>query len=273
MIWVFSDIYWPAVSGVPVTIDYLVSTFVGAGYPVGMVTVGARSSVSELVAVHITPPTGDSVAFEGDQVAFFSAYRLARMIRSSPEDVFIIATPGRVGMAGLGIARRRRHPAIMLYLTDVLRYARYYPAVWPTLYALPKACYLFSGAIRHPVRRPRRRDRTHRVSCSGSHCAEGFPWPLTRSVRLVYSRATAVVALSEKSALDLTCTVGLPRDSVSHIASGFLVPPAWHEVSAGPAAHRAGFRILYVGRLRQRSASKTSWRRLPSAVPAAYRPR
>lgn len=253
MIWIFSDIYHPAISGVPVTVDYLVDTITQAGLPVGLVTVGSPTPNGGPAKLHISLRTQDNVTFAGDQLARFSAVSLARRIPGTSRDVFVLATPGRVGMTGLALARRRGRPSVMLHLTDAIRYAAYYPALKPVAYAAPKAAYLFGSALigvcLGRTRRPPLLPRTTRQAVPAA--GERFPAAVTAALRIVYGFADLVVTLTDKSRQDLLAA-GVPAFRVMVIPSGFSIPEQWDRpIPAAPVQkqRQRSFRLLYVGRL------------------------
>ncbi|WP_163569441.1 glycosyltransferase family 1 protein [Fodinicola feengrottensis] len=168
-VWIFTDLYWPTHAGVAVTVDFTIETLRAAGYRVGLVAVGnaVGSAADDVIAV----PAVNDLNYQGDQTAVFSALALTRKLRrsTSPADVFILATPGRLGLSGIGIGRLLNIRTILLHLTDFVAYTRYYSPARLVLTNAAKISFaLMASAVAR--RRPLTRERSlvpHRGTVRG----------------------------------------------------------------------------------------------------------
>lgn len=202
----FTDTYHPSVNGIVFVVDSLKKQLEAAGHEVFVFCPGkpivARKSVHKYSNdpdnVIRFPSIKGAFYNDYDTSLFFPPYELAK-IRQLELDIIHFMTPGQIGLMGVQAAHKLDIPLIAQHCTDMHQYAEHYtdrmllPGMLMLLSILPFTAKLNGSDIGELLRlyRPRRR---------------GTAWMsdiIERAVTIIYSKCTAVIALSRKSKTQL----------------------------------------------------------------------
>ena len=200
----FTDTYRPSINGIVYVIDSLKHELEALGHEVYVFcpAKGIRpSKTTELFEEdgHVVRfPSIKSMFFDDFDMSIFFPPRVVQQIRDLELDVVHVFTPSQVGLVGVSAAVKGDMPFIMQHSTDLYEFSADYPAVLPGVLALlglvvPNTVKLRGKDVLELFKlyRPR---------------AGAVEWNrdiIKGVITLLYSKASAVIALSDKSAEQL----------------------------------------------------------------------
>lgn len=196
----FSDTYRPSVNGIVYVIDITRKRLEEMGHEVFIFC------PADGVRVKNVEPDDHIIRFRSMKNAFFDDYNLSLVFPSSSLnrikkydlDVIHFFTPSFIGLMGVYAAQKTGATLIAQHSTDLSRYIKHYPAVVPAIIlgagiVLPNTFRFKGQDVRELIKiyKPRRL-----ISKWGSEIIESL-------LAMIYSRCDAVIALSEKSKIQL----------------------------------------------------------------------
>jgi glycosyltransferase involved in cell wall biosynthesis len=197
----FTDTFRPSINGIVFVLESLKRELEAQGHEVyifcpGKKILPAREAELYEEDHHIVRfPSIKGAFFDDYDTSVFFPPRVVQQIRKLDLDVIHVFTPSQVGLVGIQAATKCDVPFIMQHSTDLYEFSEDYPLVLPGLLALigivlPAAVKLGRKDIAEVVKmyRPRR------------GVAKWNKDIVQRVVTMIYSRADAVIALSDKSA-------------------------------------------------------------------------
>lgn len=200
----FTDTYRPSINGIVYVIDSLKRELEALGHEVYVFCPGKPILPSK--AAELYEEDDHIVRFPSIKGAFFDDYdtsiffppRVVQQIRDLDLDVVHVFTPSQVGLVGIRSAVKSDVPFIIQHSTDLYEYSADYPAVLPGVLALigillPSTVKLGRKDIYEVIKlyRPRRGIGNWNKEI------------VKQSMTILYSKADAVIALSNKSAKQL----------------------------------------------------------------------
>lgn len=200
----FTDTFRPSINGIVYVLESLKRELEAKGHEVYIFCPGKK--ILPAREVELYEEDDHIVRFPSIKGAFFDDYdtsvffppRVVSQIKKLDLDVIQVFTPSQVGLVGIQAAVKCNIPFIIQHSTDLYEFSEDYPVVLPGLLALigivlPTTVKLGRKEIAEVIKlyRPRR------------GMARWNKDIIQRAVTILYSRADAVVALSEKSANQL----------------------------------------------------------------------
>ena len=196
----FTDTFRPSVNGIVFVVESLRRELEARGHEVFIFcpAKSIRRNKQDLAEEddHVFRfPSLKGVFFDDYDTSVFFPPRVVKRIRELDLDVVHVLTPSQVGLVGIQAAVKSNVPFVMQHSTDLYEFSADYPAVLPGVLALvtliiPTTVKLDRQDIREVLKayRPRKG-------------AAAWNQDIIRSaVTLIYSKANAVIALSQKSA-------------------------------------------------------------------------
>ena len=127
----FSEVYWPMVSGVGVTLRNLTHALEGRGHQVRVYTATYQSPDGSPIPAEVhQSPSVPLFLYPDVQWAFPRAREVARDLADFAPDVVHVATEFAMGLAGLKAARTLGVPVVASAHTDYERYVSRYGVEW-----------------------------------------------------------------------------------------------------------------------------------------------
>lgn len=126
----FTDVYYPSVTGVTFVIDILRANLEALGHDVYIVapTTSIRPSVQKKDPYIIRFTAIRGIFFDAQYTSIFFPPRQVRKIGSLKLDVIVMLTPVQIGLLGAHAAKKFKIPLVSLYTTDLVSYVEHYPA-------------------------------------------------------------------------------------------------------------------------------------------------
>lgn len=145
----FSEVYWPMVSGVALTLRRLADALSARGHGVRVYSADypVPEGETERAEVHRSP--GRQIFFCPDiRWAFTNRLEIARDMRAFRPDVVHLATEFAMGFAGLRAAQEMHLPVVASAHTDYERYAARYGFAWAVRPGWPYLRWFYRHAHR-----------------------------------------------------------------------------------------------------------------------------
>lgn len=202
----FTDTYRPSINGIVFVVESLKRELEAMGHEVYIFC--PAKSIRPSKTAQLYEEDNHVVRFPSIKGAFFDDYdtsiffptRVVQQIRDLELDVIHVFTPSQVGLVGVRAAVKGDTPFILQHSTDLYEFSVDYPAVLPGVLTLigiifPTTVKLGRKDIYEVIKlyRPRRGLTKWNKDI------------IRRAVTILYSKADAVIALSEKSA-DQLCS-------------------------------------------------------------------
>jgi 1,2-diacylglycerol 3-alpha-glucosyltransferase len=200
----FTDTFRPSINGIVFVVESLKRELEARGHEVYIFCPGKKilpNNSTELYEEddHIIRFTSVKGAFFDDyDTSVFFPPRAVAQIKKLDLDIIQIFTPSQVGLVGIQTAAKNDIPFIVQHCTDLYEFAADYPAVFPGVLALigivlPTTVKLGPKDVAEVIKlyRPRR------------GVTQWNQEIIAKAMTILYSRADAVIALSEKSANQL----------------------------------------------------------------------
>lgn len=202
----FTDTYRPSINGIVFVVESLKRELEAMGHDVYIFC--PAKSIRPSKTAQLYEEDNHVVRFPSIKGAFFDDYdtsiffptRVVQQIRDLELDVIHVFTPSQVGLVGVRAAVKGDTPFILQHSTDLYEFSVDYPAVLPGVLTLigiifPTTVKLGRKDIYEVIKlyRPRRGLTKWNKDI------------IRRAVTILYSKADAVIALSEKSA-DQLCS-------------------------------------------------------------------
>ena len=200
----FTDTYRPSINGIVFVVESLKRELEALGHEVYVFCPGKNIRPGKAAELHeeddriVRFPSVKGAFFDDYDTSIFFPPRVIRQIHELELDVAHILTPGQIGLVGIQAAVKGDVPFIMQHSTDVYEFSEDYPAV------LPGALILIGVLLPQTVKLGRKdiyeviklyRPRTGVTKWNKEI--------IKKAVTILYSKANAVIALSEKSAEQL----------------------------------------------------------------------
>ena len=145
----FSEVYWPMVSGVAVTLPRLVDALESRGHSVRVYTATYDHPVGSAPRSEVhQSPSSPFFLYPDVQWAFPRPGEIAQDLRAFGPDLVHLATEFAMGTAGLRAARQLRVPVIASAHTDYERYAARYGMAWVVEWGWPYLRWFYRQAGR-----------------------------------------------------------------------------------------------------------------------------
>lgn len=146
---IFSEVYWPMVSGVAVTLPRLVNALQSRGHSARVYTATYLhpAGATPRPEVHQSP-SSPFFLYPDVQWAFPRPGEIAQDLRAFNPDLVHLATEFAMGTAGLRAARQLRVPVIASAHTDYERYAARYGVAWVVEWGWPYLRWFYRQAER-----------------------------------------------------------------------------------------------------------------------------
>jgi glycosyltransferase involved in cell wall biosynthesis len=146
---IFSEVYWPMVSGVAVTLPRLADALETRGHAVRVYTATYLhpAGAAPRPEVHQSP-SSPFFLYPDVQWAFPRPGEIGRDLRAFAPDLVHLATEFAMGTAGLRAARQLRVPVIASAHTDYERYAARYGVAWVVEWGWPYLRWFYRQAGR-----------------------------------------------------------------------------------------------------------------------------
>ncbi len=201
----FTDTYRPSINGIVFVVESLKRELEALGHEVYVFCPGKSIRPSKTAELYeedhhiIRFPSIKGAFFDDYDTSIFFPPRVVQQIRDLELDVVHVFTPSQVGLVGIQAAVKSDVPFIIQYSTDLYEYSADYPAVLPGILALigillPRTVKLGRKDIYEVIKlyRPRRG-----ISSWNKQIVK-------QAMTILHSKADAVIALSKKSAKQLT---------------------------------------------------------------------
>lgn len=205
----FTDSYRPATNGVVYVVDITRHQLELLGHEVYIFAPAANllNHVAEVDrdddhVIHF--PAIKGIGFSESQLSLFFPSRILRKIRELKLDVHYFLTTGQVGAMATYAARKTHAVLVGQHSTDVYEYAKNYPFM--TAIALPMASMIVPATVdlTPQQRKVLARAYVPPVSKKGRAESSLSTNVIGASVSILYSACDATIALSRKSAEQLT---------------------------------------------------------------------
>jgi 1,2-diacylglycerol 3-alpha-glucosyltransferase len=201
----FTDTYRPSINGIVFVVESLKKQLEAQGHEVFIFCPGRSirpSQTSQLLEEDehtIRFPSIKGAFYDDYDASLFFPPRVLSRIKELDLDVIHFFTPGQVGMMGVYAAYKTKTPLVAQHCTDLREYVEHYrdglllPGLLTIVALIPFAMRINGKDIKELMRmyRPRR---------------ERVQWNIDiveHVLTLVYSKCSAVIALSRKSKLQL----------------------------------------------------------------------
>lgn len=202
----FTDTYRPSINGIVFVVESLKRELEALGHEVYIFCPAKSIRPSKTAQLYeeddhiIRFPSIKGAFFDDYDTSIFFPARVVQQIRDLELDVVHVFTPSQVGLVGVRAAVKSDTPFILQHSTDLYEFSVDYPAVLPGVLTLigiifPTTVKLGRKDIYEVIKlyRPRRGLTKWNKDI------------IRRAVTILYSKADAVIALSEKSA-DQLCS-------------------------------------------------------------------
>lgn len=197
----FTDTYRPSINGIVFVLESLKRELEADGHEVyifcpGKKILPARDAELYEEDDHIIRfPSVKGAFFDDYDTSVFFPPRVVQQIKKLDLDLIQVFTPSQVGLLGVQAAVKHDIPFVMQHCTDLYEFSEDYPVVLPGLLAL-------IGIVLPTTVKLGRKDIAEVVKMYRPRRGMG-KWNkaiIQRAVSMLYSRADAVIALSDKSA-------------------------------------------------------------------------
>ncbi len=199
----FTDTYRPTINGITFVVETLKKQLEAQGHEV-YVFCPARtmrpSKQAELTREDdriIRFPSFKSGFFEDFDITLMFPPTVFRQVKDMELDIVHIFTPSQVGLMGINIAFKNDIPFVVQHCTDLYEFVEHYPNVLPGVLALVGIVFPMNVKLKgHDITeiikmyRPRQAVKWNRQV-------------IEKSITLLYSKASAAIALSRKSKAQL----------------------------------------------------------------------
>ncbi len=196
----FTDTYRPSINGIVFVVESLKTELEAMGHEVYIFCPAKSIRPSRTAQLYeeddhiIRFPSIKGAFFDDYDTSIFFPTRVVQQIRDLELDVIHVFTPSQVGLVGVRAAVKSDTPFVLQHSTDLYEFSVDYPAVLPGVLTLigiifPTTVKLGRKDIYEVIKlyRPRRGLTKWNKDI------------IRRAVTILYSKADAVIALSEKS--------------------------------------------------------------------------
>lgn len=198
----FTDTYRPTINGITFVVESLKRNLEADGHTV-FVFCPARTmmpSMRKLEGVNyddtniIRFPSFPSGFFDDFDFTVFFPRNQLRKIRDLDLDIIHVFTPSQIGLLGMNTAIKNDIPLVVQHCTDLYEFVENYPAVLPGALALvgvvfPMSVKLNGQDLREII-------KLHRPRLGATKWNQAI---IARAITMIYSKADAAIALSQKS--------------------------------------------------------------------------
>lgn len=240
-LWIFTDVYPPAVFGAAFMTATWRDQLVAQGHDVRVFHPSGSYRQHSRDDDHVAFRTLKDLAYSGDNHARFSTVVQLLRARHELPDAILVATPGRVGLLGLAVGSRFALPTVVVHSTDLVAASEHHDTARAALALSPKVVAL--AAASRTVRRHLLDARRLLPGALPGDLGVRFT---SHTLSSAYADADEIVVLSSKTTDQLASW--LPGTRPTELACGVDRLPA----SADPvdlAWPDDGLRLVSVGRL------------------------
>jgi glycosyltransferase involved in cell wall biosynthesis len=237
-IWIYTDVYPPAVAGAAYMVETWTQQLTRAGFHVRVFHPSGtkdRWRTDDQVAFK----TWKDVAYAGDYHARFSTLAEVRRAKNELPDLIFVATPGRVGMLGMATAQRFDVPLVMVYSADLVGALEFYDSNRAVVATISK---VFGMAATSKKLRRRMLDVRSFIRDHDQPITQRAPFHLLRACQ---AGARSVILLSRKR---VEMVEGWAPEVPVHV-----IPSGIDRLPEAPAPAEltwrdGALRVVYVGR-------------------------
>jgi 1,2-diacylglycerol 3-alpha-glucosyltransferase len=196
----FTDTFRPSINGIVFVIESLKRELEALGHEVYVFCPAKSMRPSKTAELYeeddhiVRFPSIKGAFFDDYDTSIFFPPRVVQQIRDLELDVVHVFTPSQVGLIGIQAAKKSNTPFIIQHSTDLYEFSADYPAVLPGVLAMvailmPQTVKLGRKDIYEVIKlyRPRRGVTKWNKDIIKS------------SITILYSKADAIIALSQKS--------------------------------------------------------------------------
>ena len=257
----FTDSYRPATNGIVYVVDITRRELEALGHEVYVFAPAAnlRNHVTEEDrddprVIHF--PAIKGVGFSESQLSLFFPPRILKKIRELKLDVLYFLTTGQVGAMAAYAARKTNAVLVGQHSTDVYEYAKNYPLM--TAVALPLPSMILPMALELTAEQKKLLAKAYVPPVSrSSRASQTLPTNVIgASISILYNACDATIALSRKSAKQLTMLADKSQQqlAIEVIPTGVDALPMADKATVKAFRDKMGLHdndevVLYVGRL------------------------
>lgn len=238
----FTDTYRPSINGVVFVVESLKRELEALGHEVYVFCPGKAIRPSKSTELYedddhiIRFPSIKGAFFDDYDTSIFFPPRVIQQISDLELDVAHIFTPSQVGLVGIQAAVKSDTPFVVQHSTDLYEFSEDYPAVLPGVLALigillPQTVKLGRKDIYEVIKLYRPRAGVTRWNKE----------IIKKAVTILYSKADAVIALSDKSAEQLASW----QDDVHYEYPITMMPNGVDALPVASASDITEFRAKY----------------------------
>lgn len=196
----FTDTYRPSINGIVFVVESLKRELEALGHEVFVFC--PAKSISPIRQAEKMCDDEYIVRFPSIKGAFFDDYDTSiffppwelNKIKKMHLDVIHVFTPSQIGLMGMRAADKYDIPVVMQHCTDMYEFAEHYPAVFPGVLAL--AGVVFPLSVKLQGKDLKEILRLYRPRKGVTEWNQAI---IEKVVTMLYSKASAVIALSRKS--------------------------------------------------------------------------
>ena len=231
----FTDTYRPTINGITFVVETLKNQLESQGHevyvfcPARTMRPGKYTDLTQEDDRVIRFPSFKSGFFEDFDITLMFPPSVLRQVKEMELDIVHIFTPSQVGLMGINMAFKNDIPFVVQHCTDLYEFVEHYPNVLPGVLALVGIVFPMNVKLKgHDIGeiikmyRPRQAVKWNRQI-------------IAKSITLLYSKASAAIALSRKSQAQLEgWQYGRYRYDVSLMPNGVdaLPKPAIDELAS-----------------------------------------
>lgn len=194
----FTDTYRPSINGIVFVVESLKRELEALGHEVfifcpakSIAPKNGKKSPDESI---IRFPSLKGAFFDDyDTSIFFPPWELTK-IKKLQLDIIHVFTPSQIGLMGMRAGSKYGIPVVMQHSTDIYEFAEHYPAVLPGALAL--AGIIFPLSVKLDGKDLREIVKLYRPRRGATKWNQDI---IEKVVTMLYSKASAVIALSRKS--------------------------------------------------------------------------
>lgn len=238
----FTDTYRPSINGIVYVVDSLKRELEALGHEVYVFC--PAKSIRPSKTADLLEEDDHIVRFPSIKGAFFDDYdmslffppRVVQQIRDLELDIVHVFTPSQVGLVGVSAAVKGDVPFIMQHSTDLYEFSADYPMVLPGVLAL-------LGIVIPSTVKLRGKDvleilKLYRPRAGATEWNKDI---IKGAITILYSKADAVIALSDKSAEQLRSW----QDDEHYCYAITTMPNGVNALPRPTAAQVADFRAVH----------------------------
>lgn len=202
----FSDTYRPTINGITYVVDTLKHELESQGHEVYVFCPARTLRPSKLDKAGLNFEDDHIVRFPSFPSGFFDDFdftlfyppKIIRQIKEMRLDIIHIFTPSQVGLLGINAAIKNGTPLVIQHCTDLYEFSENYPQVLPGALAL--VGIVFPMSVKLTIKDFKEIIKLYQPRSKISRWNKDI---IAKAITILYSKADAVIALSQKSVKQL----------------------------------------------------------------------